>query len=486
MVTVRLEFPSLFRWFDANAVQFPSSLRQETELMNPNQLVIRFELVDSQNHGAVTRLVGLARVRNLLPLFDAADLDANPRTAKVGSVTADIIDSIENTPELFPFKTKGILIAASNYKALERRRYDLVFENTKIEGILDGGHNTLAIGLYLLKQVMEDERKWKRIKTWSDFKAAWSEHRKTVAELKSKHPSGEGGPLDVLIPIEVLVPANVDDDEALHHFSSSLLEIGAARNNNVELTLETKANKKGFYDELRKALPPDIAKRIEWKTNDGGEVKVRDVVALSWIPLSLIELPPSVGSLSPAAIYSHKGECTKAFDALMSDETVSKPTGGEYTHELHSVSVGSALAIAAQLPALYDQIYRQFPNAYNDGGAGRFGRLTSVKLAADMRTKPTSPYTKQTVAYSYPEGFIMPLVYGLKSLMRRRSDGNVEWVVDNPSKFIQDNLATIVRKYRVIIEAFAGDPQKIGKNEGSYSLAADAFETELLKLTQAA
>jgi hypothetical protein len=452
--------------------------------MNPNQLVIRFELVDSQNHGAVTRLVGLVRVRNLLPLFDAADLDANPRTAKVGNVTADIIDSIENTPELFPFKTKGILIAASNFKALERRRYELVFENTKVEGILDGGHNTLAIGLYLLKLVIDDEKKWKRIKTWADFKAAWTEHRTVVSELKSKHPSGENGPLDVLIPIEVLVPANADDDEALHHFSSSLLEIGAARNNNVELTLETKANKKGFYDELRKALPPEIAKRIEWKTNDGGEVKVRDIVALSWIPLSVIDLPSSVGSLAAASIYSHKGECTKAFDALMSDETVSKPTGGEYTHELHNVVVGSALEIAAQLPMLYDHIYRDFPDAYNDGGAGRFGRLSSVKMAKDMRSKPHSPYTKQPVPYSYPEGFIMPLVYGLKSLMQKNAEGKVEWAIKDPSRFLDDNLTTIVRKYRVIIEAFAGDPQKIGKNEGSYSLAADAFETELIKLGQ--
>lgn len=454
--------------------------------MNPNQLVIRFELVDSQNHGAVTRLVGLARVRNLLPLFDAADLDANPRTAKVGNVTADIIDSLENTPELFPFKTKGILIAASNFKALERRRYELVFENTKVEGILDGGHNTLAIGLYLLKLVMEDEKKWKRVKTWTDFKAAWTEHRSAVAELRSMNPSGENGPLDVLIPIEVLVPANADDDGSIIHFSSSLLEIGAARNNNVELTLETKANKKGFYDELRKALPEEIAKRIEWKTNDGGEVKVRDVVALSWIPLSIINLPASVTAPPAASIYSHKGDCTKAFDTLMSDDTVSRPTGGEYTHELHNASVGSALQIASQLPMLYDQIYRDFPDAYNDGGTGRFGRLSSVKMAKDMRSKPNSPYTKQSVDYSYPEGFIMPLVYGLKSLMQRNAKGNVEWVVKDPSQFIEDNLVTIVRKYRVIIEAFAGDPQKIGKNEGSYSLAADAFETELLKLTQTA
>jgi hypothetical protein len=102
-----------------------------------------------------------------------------------------------------------------------------------------------------------------------------------------------------------------------------------------------------------------------------------------------------------------------------------------------------------------------------------------------MRTKPTSPFTKHPVAYSYPDGFIMPLVYGLKALMARGDDGRINWTVANPAKFLEENLVTIVRKYRVIIEAFAGDPQKIGKNEGSYSLALDAFETELLKLAQA-
>lgn len=454
--------------------------------MNPNELTVRFEVVDSQTHGAVTRLIGLVRLRNLLPLFDAADLEANPRSAKAGAVTSDIIDSIETSPELFPFKTKGILIAASICRALERRRYQLLFENTAIEGILDGGHNTLALGLYLLRQVMDDAKGWRRIKTWQDFKAAWSIHRQAVAALKSQHPSGDGGPLDALVPIEVLVPADAEDDLVLNQFTSSLLEIGAARNNNVELTLETKANKKGYYDELRKMLPESISKHVEWKTNDGGEVKVRDLVALSWIPLSLIELPSSVSAPSPAKIYSSKGECTKAFDMLMSDPSVSKPTGGEYTHELHNVPVGSALEIAAQLPALYDYIYRHFPSAYNDGGTGRFGRLTSVKLAADMRTKPTSPFTKQPVSYSYPEGFIMPVVYGLKALMKRDENGKIAWVVDDPVRFLEENLVTIVRKYRVIIEAFSGEPQKIGKNEGSYTLAADAFETELLKLTQAA
>jgi hypothetical protein len=38
----------------------------------------------------------------------------------------------------------------------------------------------------------------------------------------------------------------------------------------------------------------------------------------------------------------------------------------------------------------------------------------------------------------------------------------------------------------VILDAFRFDPQKIGKNEGSYELVLDAFETELLKRKAAA
>ena len=103
-----------------------------------------------------------------------------------------------------------------------------------------------------------------------------------------------------------------------------------------------------------------------------------------------------------------------------------------------------------------------------------------------MKTKPVSAFTKSPVQYSYPDGFIMPLVYGLSALMRIDVDGNVEWSVPNPAKFVTDTLPSVVRRYRAIIEAFAGDPQKIGKNEGAYTIAKDAFETELLKLAQAA
>ncbi len=151
---------------------------------------------------------------------------------------------------------------------------------------------------------------------------------------------------------------------------------------------------------------------------------------------------------------------------------------------MHSTAIGSALKLAGEIPRLMDMIYAQFPDAYNRN-SGSFGLLCAVTLAKDLRSKPTTPFGKHPTGYRYPDGFIVPLVYGLKALIEADANGMLQWKTD-PVMFIDRHLDEIVRKYKVLIQAFSGDAQKIGKNDGSYTLAYDAFETELLKLRQAA
>lgn len=448
--------------------------------MQDDSIVVKFEQVDEQVEGPVKRIVGLVKARHALQLFDTANLDANPRTAKTGNLTSDIIDSIETTPDIFAFKTKGILLGSSIYEPLERRRYRITFADENTEGVLDGGHNTLAIGIYLLKQVISNQKEINSIKSWSDFQKVWSKYASDINDLKNSTLGKENDPFNFLFPLEILVPSNIDDELIVDSFIESLLDICAARNNNVELTLETKANKKGFYDEIKSLLPPEIAKRVEWKTNDGGAIKVRDIIAMSWIPLNLIQ--PCGISVSPQNIYRNKGECAKQFDALMSKEEISKPTDG-YLFELHNSAVYSALKVAADLPALYDQIYLEFPKAYNGDNEGRFGRISVVRMTKDMHRVPNTTFTNKQIEYKYPDGLIMPLLYGLQRLMEIDENGHVVWAY-NASDFLKTHLVSIVRKYKVVLEAFKYDPQKIAKNEGTYDLILDAFETELLKLNQ--
>ncbi len=452
--------------------------------MNPEKVVVRFDKVAEQSAGPVLRIIGFVKARDVLQLFDAADLEANPRSAKSGAVTEDIQESIRDTPDIFVFKTKGVLVGASDYQRLQRNRYELRFLNPKIEGILDGGHNMLAIGTYILSSALSDPSLKRKIKRWPDFKDLWESNRDQVDALRkrAREIDDEAGPLDFLIPLEILVPSDLEDPEVIDEFNTSLLAICSARNNNVELTLETKANKKGYFEDLRQALPASIGDRVEWKTNDGGDIKVRDLIALSWIPLSALELE-LIPRIPPQNIYRNKGECAKLFDDVMSSDEVSQPTEGEYTRALHNIQIRSALRMAAEFPALYDEIYQSFPAAYNADGEGKFGRIAIVKMAKNMRSAPTSYFCGRRVEYSYPDGLIMPIVYGLKALIGLDENGCVEWTQD-PVQFLKEYLPSIVKKYRVILDAFRFDPQKVGKNEGSYDLVLDAFETEIMRQRQ--
>lgn len=451
--------------------------------MNPSTLIIRFETVAEQAAGPVMRIVGFVKARELVPLFDAADLDANPRSAKAGPVTEGILESILETPEIFMFKTKGILIGSSCYERLQRSRYRLSFENIKIEGILDGGHNALAIGTHILVAATQTESIKRQVKRWPEFKEAWVENREAIEALRKAKDDEDGfdpEALDFLVPVEILVPSDVDDEDVVAEFNSSLLQICSARNNNVELTTETKANKKGFYEILQNSLPSEIGENVEWKTNDGGRIKVRDLIALSWIPLSSLDLP-YIPRVAPQNVYRNKGECAKLFDELLADDRVSRPNDGEYTRIVFNKKIKSALAIAGEIPTLYDKIYMDFPYAYNNVD-GRFGKINIVKMAKEMRSTPKSYFTGVDTEYSYPDGLIMPIVYGLQALMGLDEDGCVYWTHE-PAEFLDNHLETIVKKYRLVLDAFRFDPQKIGKNEGSYDLVVDAFKTELLRMS---
>jgi hypothetical protein len=433
-------------------------------------LIIKINQCSEQVVGPVRKLYGLLPPKSLVQLLDTDDLAANPRSAKKGSVTADIEDSLKTSPELFPAKTKGILLASSSYKVLERDRYQLSFVEPETEGILDGGHNALSAGRFILREAGLSDRDLNRIKDWDDFRKAWIENRSAIGEIVDL--------LDFEMPVEVQVPANMQDEGVLETFRSSLLEIGAARNNNVQLTEETKANKKGFYDIFKEHLPASLATDVEWKTNDGGRVKMRDIIALCWIGLSKMELPGGL-RVNPNQIYRNKAVCVAAFNKLLEHEEVSTPTEGGYAHKLHNETVKSAMQIAGVFPELYDMLYEQMPNAYNKSG-GSFGKISAVKMydpekAADknpkyLRSKPTTPFYQKPTVYTCPDGFIVPLLYGFRALLKVDKDGLLAWKT-NPQAFLSKYFVDIMKSYRLVFEMATWDPQKVGKNISAYEFA---------------
>lgn len=458
-------------------------------MLNQNESVIlKFDFSTEQTVGQITKITGFIKAKYLISIIDILDLKANPRSSKTGPVTVAIQESIENDPDLFPFKTKGILLASSRYERLERSRIKITPDNIEIEGILDGGHNTLAIGLYILKQAMAYKEKPfpKGEKTWDRFKEIWSENRSDIDEyLEALRKDAPLGSLNFYVPVELLIPRDANDFICVEVFKNNLLEICEARNNNVELNVSAKANQKGFFDTLKSLMEkqdPSLCSRIEWKTNDGGDIKAQDLIALTWIPLALIspvqdENGKTIEPISANKIYSAKGSCLKQFERLMSSPDVTSKTSADYKRELKNIEVTSAFQIAVELPELYDYIYENFPSLYN-AADGKYGRITAVKKLNTNRKEKKAPFSNRTIDMLSPEGYIVPLVYGLQALMIKKNINGYNQIAwsQPPLVFLHNNLSKIIKYYSGIISVCDYDPQKVGKNSQSYEQALAGFK----------
>jgi hypothetical protein len=233
-------------------------------------------------------------------------------------------------------------------------------------------------------------------------------------------------------------------------------------------------------------------KSNEWESSEARPIKVRDLLALAWIPLNKANeagLLPLDISVTPQNIYRNKGECSKQFDKLMLNPCVSEPRDGP-THELINDTVASCFDILADLPKLYDKIYEDFPEAYNSNNY-RFGSSTIVKIydparravandkSAYVVTQPTTHFLNNPVYYRYPDGLIMPLVYGLKGLLEIE-DGQVVWATE-PVAFLDRYLRDIAGAYRLVLDMARFDPQKLSKNQASHEFAVGEFEKALIK-----
>lgn len=482
------------------------------------EVIIKFHNPAAQPNNGITRIVGYVTVKGLIPLIDNLDLDANPRSSKIGPVVKSIEESLEETPDIFPFKTKGVLLAATEYQSLERGRYRVTFNDLQIEGILDGGHNMLAIGMYILKRAKEafeestdsrmlnakapSDKDLKQIKNWDNFKSVWTAHRDVIDwYVKSlRHDddaqSIDATPLDINVPVELLVPEWPDDAICRDELETDLLDICSARNNNVQLAASTKANKHGYFDNLKallKAENPSIEQNVEWKSNNGGTIKPQDIITLTWIPLSLIpaiqngeildENNKVVDAPSPVTLYSGKETAMTKFDRLMSSKDVTEHNNSQ--GGLKSLSVESALKIAAQLPALYDKIYTLLPSAYNKNG-GKYGGIKAVSELNKGRGAKKTPFGGLHVETASPQGFIAPLVYGLQALMTVKTVNGVDQVVwrdgINPDEWISTHLTDVAKRFSNIMVAYNLDPGRVGKSTNVYESALDDYKLVLAGL----
>jgi len=459
-------------------------------MSNSNTTIIKlnsFSETDTSKSDYVGSVRGYLKAIDLPKITNILNIDSNPRKPKESKVTKDIAASIEDSPGIFHLMSKGLLLSCSESTILDRGRIRIDTRNTDYSksGILDGGHNMFAILKHFLITLNYDVYK---LKKWDEIIAVWRENQEEIIQAVSNTEDKIiQSSLDFLIPIEVIYPKDSKDEHSLNEWGITHSNITHARNNNAELVSSTKDNQQGYYDYLKDILPKDIKESIQWKTNGDGTIRVADVLALALIPLSVVP-QKTTGVNLPAnlvKIYNSKAYCVDIFKEIL-DRNGSKIGGNEF--ELQDPIIKSALGLIPDILRIYDYIYAEYPKAYNKDGS--FGKMEVVKIydaekfkdggSKYLKRKPKTKFLNQDCKYSYADGLIIPLVVAIKELIYfDEYSQSLKWKVTDPIKFLEDNLDPISKIYGMVIRMASYNPQKIGKDSGSYELAASAVSSRI-------
>lgn len=398
----------------------------------------------------------------LIHLIKEADNQINPRTATTNPITKAIYETLDKSPELFWYKTKGILLATENCERLERNRIRVTFNNALYEGIMDGGHNTFAIARFII-----DKLYGKSFKNWDECKKYWEDHyNEILSDFKERvnEPT-----FRFSIPIEIVFPG--EEIEAKEEYYTSIAEICSARNNNIQLKETAKGNQVGCYDYLKDKLE---RYPIIWKTGEKGKIKAEDVIAMACVPLYFLQekglLPKGVKKFNRVNLYSSKGQCVTFFNDVISHNSISDLEHGKYI--IKSPLIKSALDMTEDIMKLFDKLYLSFPDMYNSQ-QGSFGRITFVKN--NVQSSPIFETTDEKVDYTYPDGYIYPLLGGIVSLMKYEEDLDIINWRTNPSAVDFDLMQIPLLKYVGWLRKDL-DPQHNGKNQLMYMEAEEAYE----------
>jgi hypothetical protein len=437
----------------------------------PVEIEISIQQHFTQRIDVVNRILGLVPISELIGIFQYLDLFANPRDAKKSTITEAIQKTLTDEAQIFPLKSKGLLISGAKFAEKSNGRVTLRFEDLTRQGIIDGGHNSFAIGQFILNKALEfsSEAYRSKAKNWTDFKKEFIKFKNQI----DTYAVSERGvrELSTLITIEILVPAS-EKPEDLQQFDFALEKIQSARNNNAQVSLSAIMNNEGLYSSLRKNLPKELDSRVAWRTNDGNLLKPEDIVSLSWIPLNALLLKMKLDNeyfldsngkkiqpLNPPQIYSSKNSCVKQYKKF--SEGISF---GNSTIEIEMLD--SLNRMSGEMPEIFDLLYKDLPFEFDRFSTKKFRSIEYVKAKNSSSTQKKTPFYGYSTEYAFPEAYIYPLIYSLHKLIRVGK--TLEWVED-PRKFLKKNLAQILSDYNdAYLKQLKYEPQQVGKKKDIY------------------
>jgi hypothetical protein len=204
---------------------------------------------------------------------------------------------------------------------------------------------------------------------------------------------------------------------------------------------------------------------------------------LALIPLSVLPKEITGVEITLSNLYNSKRYCVETFRKIMEFNDNGEWLGQKI--ELKNQAIKSALALVPDLIEAHDAIYSKFPEWYNQEG-GSFGKIQGVRLynpkgALEDRKKYSknkfqTKFLGAECDYWYGEGFILPLVVGLRNLIQTSPRSKeLNWEID-PVEFMDSQHAEIMDLYASTLRQGNLNPQIIGKDKGSYKFADKAIK----------
>ncbi|MBR6775109.1 MAG: hypothetical protein IKM23_05280 [Bacteroidales bacterium] len=442
--------------------------------MNKN-IIIKLEhgnTSQKSNEGLkIQRISSSISPYHFIRMVGVADNKINPRAARENGITSDIRETLTHSSNLFWLMSKGILIATENCKILDRGRISITTDGDR-EGIMDGGHNALAISQFLIAELFPDI---KIFKTWTDCKEFWNKNEKEI--ITRFNDKGGNDAFNFSIPIEIIFPS--EEDGALDEYYETISQICTARNTNVQLKQATQDNQVGIYEILKKHLT--CADKVVWKSGQSGDIKVEDVVSMAVIPLIFLQeqglLPnKNIKTLNPISVYSQKSKCVDFYGDVLKHPEISSKQEDKYI--LKNSLVHSALEMVDDIIRAFDNMYITFPDIHNSN-AGKFGRIGAVDQKKTKSVKVPFLTTTQKTDYKYSAGFFLPLFCGIRKLMYVDETTNTLKWKKNPADKTFDFHDLKCAKYIEMVKFLQYDPNKVGKASMMYLEGLDVFASML-------
>lgn len=286
--------------------------------------------------------------------------EINVRDAKLSSnVSKGIRETLENAPDSFFFKNRGMTLIVSKVQYDQRsKNVELKLVDKECEGLLDGGHTFSVIQKYL------EEKE---------------------------------NPADAFVRVEIL-EGFTDKHE--------IVSIVEARNKSTQVQEQGIQELLGTFQSIKTAVKGQLYEgHIAYKEYELGEEGDRKTIDIKDILSYLLCFYTDEfgNSDHPTRAYGQKTAILRQYAKDMGE-------GGDKKFE-------KFIGLLPDILRLHDAINEEFRDVYNKNNR-KFGSLAGIKDQAKVRKPVTLDFTGKEVDYRLPSAYIYPILAAFRAVIK--------------------------------------------------------------------